>query len=314
MAGVAQVRPSDDKPSDDEVVAFLTVHHGVGPTGLEVLGGGYWSAAYGYRVGSEEFVLRISAGPDGFRSDEQAMAYASSALPVPEVLAIGEAFGRCFAISRRHQGRFLEEVPPADAATLGPTVVGLLDALRAVPDTGIAAPAWRDRLLDQLTDRPGHHTAGWRSHLASTPKAETTFAAAERRIGSLIDACVDRRQLVHGDLLHFNVLVSPAADVVTAVFSWKCSTWGDALYDLAWCTFWGRWHDGIGALNLWDRVVPTLSASDKVDVAIRHHAYELQIGAEHLGWYATLGDGDNLAWTARQLDELLERGPLPEGG
>lgn len=57
-------------------------------------------------------------------------------------------------------------------------------------------------------------------------------------------------------------------------------------------------------------MTPTLPASDAVDIGIRHHVYELQIGASHLGWYATLGDGDNLAWTSRQIDELLGRGPL----
>ena len=44
-------------------------------------------------------------------------------------------------------------------------------------------------------------------------------------------------------------------------------------------------------------------------MAVRHHVYELQIGASHLGWYATLGDTENLRWTSRQLGELLERGP-----
>ena len=303
-------RPSDDRPSDAAVVAFLRAHHGAEPTELEPLGGGFWSAAYGYRIGDDDLVLRINDGPDGFRSDQLAVRYGSAALPVPEVLAIGEGFGRWFAVSRRHHGRFLEEVGPDEAEALGPTVVGLLDALRAVPDTGIDVPPWHDWLLGGLTDRPDHHTAGWPSRLAADPAADRTFRAADDRIRSLLDACPDRRQLVHSDLLHCNVLVSPGADAVTAIFSWKCATWGDALYDLAWCTFWGRWHDGIGALELWDRVVPGLPDSDAVDAGIRHHAYELQIGASHLGWYATLGDDDNLRWTARQLDELLERGPV----
>ena len=192
---------------------------------------------------------------------------------------------------------------------LGPTVVDLLAALRAVPDTGVKTPKWRDWLLSGITDVPGRHTSGWRPRLAADPAADRTFRAVDDRIRSLLDACPDRRQLVHSDLLHYNVLVAPAADAVTAVFSWKCATWGDALYDLAWCTFWGRWHDGIGALELWDRVAPTLPAPETVDAAVRHHVYELQIGASHLGWYATLGDQGNLGWTRRQLDELLERGP-----
>mgnify|MGYP001128130972 CR=1 FL=1 len=139
--------------------------------------------------------------------------------------------------------------------------------------------------------------------------ADRAFRAVDGRIRSLLDACPDRRQLVHSDLLHYNVLVTPGANETCAVFSWKCSTWGDSIYDLAWCTFWGRWHPGIGVLDLWERVVPTLPHTDAVDVGVRHHVYELQIGASHLGWYATLGDDTNLAWTLRQLDELLEGGP-----
>lgn len=302
--------PSARRPSDTDVVAFLGAHHGVDPDDLEVLGGGFWSAAFGYRIGADEFVLRIGDDPDGFHSDQLAMRYASKALPVPEVCAIGEAFERWFAISRRHHGRFLEEVGPDEADALGPTVVGLLNALRAVPDTGHVFPAWHDWLLDALTDRPDHHTAGWRARIAADPATERTFVAADRRIRSLLEACPDRRELVHSDLLHYNVLVTPAADAVTAVFSWKCATWGDSVYDLAWCTFWGRWHAGIAALDLWHRITPTLEPSSAVDIGARHHAYELHIGASHLGWYATLGDDENMAWTRRQLDELLERGPL----
>ncbi len=103
-------RPSDNRPSDVEVVEFLCAHHGAEPTDLEVLEGGFWSAAYGYRPGDDELVLRLNDEPDGFREDERAMGYGSPALPVPEVLAIGQGFGRWFAISRRHRGRFLEEV------------------------------------------------------------------------------------------------------------------------------------------------------------------------------------------------------------
>ena len=304
------MKPSEQHAqSDGDVIDFLASHHGSEPTDLEAFGGGYWSAAYGYRIGDDELVLRLSERPDGFLADRSAMRYGSAALPVPEVLTIGEGFGRWFAISRRHHGRFLEEVGPTEADSLGPTVVSLLADLRSVPDTGDETPPWRDWLIDGLTDRPDRHTTGWRPRIAANPAAEPTFQAVDRRIRSMLDACPDRRQLVHSDLLHYNVLVAPLADAVAAVFSWKCSTWGDAVYDLAWCTFWGRWHEGIGALDLWDRVAPTLPASETVDIGVRHHVYELQIGATHLAWYATLGDDTNLGWTLRQLDELLELGP-----
>lgn len=300
--------PSDRRPSTEAVAAFLYQHHGTEPTAIEILGGGFWSAAFGYRLGDEELVLRIGDDPDGFRADELAMGYRSAELPVPEVLSIGQGFGRWFAISRRHHGRFLEDVDPGEADVLGPTVVRLLAALRAVPDTGIEVDPWHRWLMAGITDTPGQHTSGWRDRLASDPRTERTFEAVETRIQALLDACPDRRQLVHADLLHANVLISPDADAVTAVFSWKCATWGDAAYDLAWCTFWGRWHPGIGALDLFERVVPTLAEADRTDLGLRHHAYELHIGASHLGWYAALGDDENLDWTRRQLDELLEAG------
>ncbi len=300
--------PSADRPPDEAVIDFLRAHHDAEPAALEVLHGGFWSSAFGYRIGEDELVLRINDAPDGFRADEHAMRYASPGLPVPEVLAIGEGFGRWFAISRRHHGRILEAVGPDEAATLGPTVVDLLAALRTVPDAGVEVSPWQDWLLAGITDRPGHHTAGWRARLATDDGVDRTFRAADQRIRALLEACPDRRELVHSDLLHANVLVTPRADAVRAVFSWKCATWGDGVYDLAWCTFWGRWHPGIGALDLWDRVVPTLPSAP-ADVAVRHHAYELQIGASHLGWYATLGDHENLRWTVRQLDEILEQGP-----
>lgn len=303
-------QPSDNRPSDADVAEFLRSHHGAEPENLEHLVGGFWSAAYGYRVTDQDLVLRINDEPDGFRDDERAMRYGSPVLPVPEVLAIGEGFGRWFAISRRHHGRFLESVDPAEAETAGPTVVDLLTALRSVPRDDTAVPPWRAWLLDGITDRTDHHTRGWRTRVAADASADRTFRAVDRRIRSSIDACADRDQLVHADLLHHNVLITPDARAVTAVFSWKCSTWGDSIYDLAWCTFWGRWHPGIGALDLWNRVVPGLDGHDAADAGTRHHVYELQIGANHLGWYATIGDDHGLAWTTRQLDELLERGPL----
>lgn len=111
------IRPSDNRPSDSEVLGFVRAHHGEDPTDLEVLGGRSWSAAYGYRIGEDQLVLRINDEPDGFRDDELAMRYESPALPVPEVSAIGEEFGRCFAISRASLGTIhLGERRPAQSS------------------------------------------------------------------------------------------------------------------------------------------------------------------------------------------------------
>ncbi len=65
--------PSSRRPADAAVIGFLSAHHGAEPTDLEVLRGGFWSAAFGYRVGDDEFVLRVSDAPDGFHADQLAM-------------------------------------------------------------------------------------------------------------------------------------------------------------------------------------------------------------------------------------------------
>jgi aminoglycoside phosphotransferase (APT) family kinase protein len=212
---------------------------------------------------------------DGFASDAAAMRFAGPDLPIPQVLAGGEALGHYYAISRRHDGRFLEEVAPAEADAAGDALARLLAALRArpaKPDDPVvwydpnADPdfTWRDWLRGGLADNPDAMVSGWRDKLAENSRVAAIFNACEARIASLLPHCPERRDLVHGDLLHQNVLVSADAARVTAIFSWKCSARGDFLYDVAWCTFWGPWHPGIAAADIWRRTLraPDLCAAD----------------------------------------------------
>jgi Ser/Thr protein kinase RdoA (MazF antagonist) len=103
-----------------------------------------------------------------------------------------------------------------------------------------AAPAasWREFLLAGLVDDPGKLVHGWSAALAADRELAALSAVAAGRVRALIDACPERRDLIHGDLLHGNVLVSPDAGRVEAVLSWKCSVRGDFLFDAAWCSFW----------------------------------------------------------------------------
>ena len=61
---------------------------------LAPISGGFWSAAYTYRVGEAEFVLRFSDMADGFAIDAAAMQFTAPDLPIPEVIEVGEALGR----------------------------------------------------------------------------------------------------------------------------------------------------------------------------------------------------------------------------
>jgi aminoglycoside phosphotransferase (APT) family kinase protein len=315
-------------PSREEVVAFLDGKPG-SPRDLEPLSGGGWSSAWAYRAGGEELVVRFGPEASWYEADRMAMAFAGPDLPVPEVRDVGTTpSGRAYAISVRHHGRFLEDTPAEQAGAIAPTLTRLLVGLYRVPagpdapvvwhQAGPPAGSWREFLTDGLADDPGKLVHGWSATLAADPELAALSAAAAGRVRALIDACPERRDLVHGDLLHGNVLVSPDARRVEAVFSWKCSVRGDFLFDAAWCSFWAPWHLGLAAADPLSGLLraPAVRAGPGTlrDAAARHHCYELHIGFTHLGWNVWTGNQADLAATAGRLAEILERGPLPLTG
>ena len=306
---------AESRFTTEEVAAFLASRHGAEAVhDLEALSGGFWSSAYAYRTADgRELVARFGKLLDGFEADRAAMAYAGPELPVPDVLEVGAAFDGSYALSVRSHGRFLEDVTPEEAGVAGPTIVRLLGALHAVsPDATGAPDSWRRFLTDGLVDDPCRTVHGWRATLAGDPALDRLFRACEARVHELSEACPERRDLVHGDLLHGNVLISEDAARVNAVFSWKCSVRGDFLFDTAWCTFWGHVHPGIAAADVWSRVTSSKWANadptDLVDARTRHHCYELQIGASDLAWKAWTGDDSGLRAVAAHTGMVLERG------
>lgn len=311
--------------SPAEIQEFLSSVHGGPVRDLETLAAGFWSSAFGYSFGDRALVVRLGSVKEGFEMDRAAMAFARPDLPIPDVLEVGDALGGAYAISARRHGRFLETVDPDDAPLAGTALERTLAALRAVPaerdapaawypsGVGAAESTWRQWLADGLVDDPGRRVSGWRDKLASEPELDQLFDACQRKIGELLHVCPERRDLVHGDLLNRNVLIAEDSSRITAVFSWKCSVRGDFLYDVAWCTFWGAWHPGIAAMDLWTRTLnaPSLPHDALTGAALRHHCYELQIGATHLGWNAWTGNHDELQAVAAHTEHVLSRGALP---
>jgi aminoglycoside phosphotransferase (APT) family kinase protein len=295
--------------------------------GLQLLGGGFWSSAYAFRHAGNDMVLRFGARKDWFEADRSAMAFASPELPVPAVVEIGEAFDGAYAISVRHYGIKLEDLRRDQAEVTGPMLASLLAALFKVPkgpelavgwhfDPQRSDLTWRVWLSERLVDDPHLEVHGWRTGLAAHTEIDRIYRASEARVRGLIEACPERRDLIHGDLLHANVLVAEDASCPNAVFSWKCSLRGDFLFDTAWCTFCSAiWYPGIAAADPWGGVQREPSIRDDatawVDASERHHCYELHIGLTALAWNIWVGDTEALHRIARHLDAVLERGPLP---
>jgi len=319
------VKPNEQTyPTIEQVDAWLTRRHNTEIRDLCSLSGGFWSSAFAYRVGKHDFVLRLSDMFEGFTIDRAAMRFTSTNLPIPKVIDIGDAFGLNYAISERHYGRFIESTSSDEGGAVGDALETLLAEMRAVVTSendvviwydqeGSTKMTWHKWLTSGLVDNPDVRVSGWRSKLAKIPEIDNLYRSCESRIHELLPFCPERRDLIHGDLLHQNILVSNDASKVTGIFSWKCSVYGDFLYDIAWCTFWGDWHPGIAASDIWNRTLEAadLTEADLENASLRHHCYELQIGASHLGWNVWTGNKKQLETLARVLENTLAKGPLP---
>lgn len=305
-----------------EVAAFLEEHHGAPVVDLKKLPGGFWSAGWAYRAGEQELVLRLGHAKEGYEIDRLAGRFRRPGLPIPEVLDVGDALGVHYAISTRLHGRFIEDVSEQEADAAGGAMTGLLDALRSVDAPGEAvewhspatsAGSWREWLTNMIEDDPARSVNSFTEALAAIPESQATFDACVNRFEKLVHVVPERRDLVHGDLLHQNVLVDADAAEVTGVFSWKLSVLGDFLFDVALCTFWAPWHPGIGAAAMFDRVLssPSLDDEAKADASRRHYVYELHLAATHLGWNAFIDDVENRDRLVEHSRAVLKRGPLP---
>lgn len=298
--------------------SFLTDTLNIPATAVELIGEGAWSRCFGFRQGNEELAIRFGHYVDDFQKDQLAYRYATPALPIPEVLAIGNAFGGYYAISRRVHGTPLEQASAEQWPTLVPAVVAALEALRLanLTDTtgfggwdahGQAGDAsWSGRLLTVGQDNPSLRIHGWRQKLATLPEGEAAFVWGFDLLQQVVTDDVPRA-LLHCDLVNRNVLVE--GERITGIFDWGCSVYGDHLYELAWFDFWAPWYPHLDITHLrtslethWQRIgyAPPNKAN-------RLAACYLHIGLDHLAYNAHLGDWPTLLATAERMRTLVSQ-------
>ena len=75
---------------------------------IEFVGEGAWSRCFGFKLGSDDLVIRFGLHLSDFQKDRVASKYATADLPIPKVIETGEAQGKFYAISTRASGIPLE--------------------------------------------------------------------------------------------------------------------------------------------------------------------------------------------------------------
>src|SRR6185295_18221879 len=80
--------------------------------------------------GEQELVMRFGQHLDDFRKNGLAAAFRTPELPIPAVLAIGEALDGFYAVSTRVRGIPLESVSKAQWRLLLPALADALEAMR----------------------------------------------------------------------------------------------------------------------------------------------------------------------------------------
>src|SRR5215510_6892686 len=127
-----------DKMVDRDAAArFIAERYGQSAAAsVDALGGGDWSRAFSFCLGDRDLVVRFGRYQEDFLTDQKAMTFARPGLPIPKVLAVGEALGGFYSVSERHFGVFLETLDERGWRNLLPALLRCLDALREIEFDG----------------------------------------------------------------------------------------------------------------------------------------------------------------------------------
>ncbi len=245
------------KPVDESarVQAIVQPRFAGAVTGIQSLTGGVFSRAFAFAAGCQEYVIRLSTfehAAESFAKDAYAgRHFASPALPIPRVIAIGQHGPDHYAISERVAGRTLDGLSPAQRDALLPAILDTLDAIaradvhasRGYGSWDAAgqgeAATWHDFLAAIIADAETGLYRGWHALFRDSFLERRVYEAIYRRMLELAAYCPEERALIHNDFHFENVLAD--AGRVTGVIDWGNALYGDSLHEIAQLAWWSGW-------------------------------------------------------------------------
>ncbi len=278
-----------------DTLQFLQEKFNNAVTELTLLSGGDWSQAYSFMYQDKKYVLRWCHSSETFEKDTFASAFSNEAMPIPKVIDTGKQFDTYFAITEFAHGKFIDKLNAAEVQNLLPALLNLFDALRNVDLSGTTGyggwdkngmgsqKSWKDHLLgvNGSDDNPERFTYGWYAKLANSPLGTGVFDDLFSQFERLVGKCPEVRQIIHSDLLNYNLVTLD--NHISGVLDWQCSLYGDALYDVAWFTFYEPWYPEFGAMQLSQKLLAHFETSgDTTHLKERLVCYQLHIALDSI--------------------------------
>jgi hygromycin-B 4-O-kinase len=138
--------------------------------------------------------------------------------------------------------------------------------------------SWKAFLLDVKKDSSISITHGWFENLKNSGMGTTLFDELYEKLEQLIDQCPEVRELIHSDLLNFNVMVKK--NKISAVIDWQCAMYGDSLYDVAWFLYYAPWYPQFEAVKLREKLLSNFTSNGQ---SVSHIEERLQCYFLHIG-------------------------------
>ncbi len=204
------------------------------------------------------------------------------------------------------EGTYLETLSLPKLENTLPSLLRMLRAVRVINLAGTSGfgfwnrdgkgshDSWKSFLLDDKNEAEGSLINGWKAQLEASTMGMNAYQKLRGTFERLVELCPEERSLVHSDLLNRNVLTSSGS--VTAVLDWGSSIYGDALYDVAWFTFYEPWYPQFQELRVAQRLLEDFRAdphTNKVDIEARLMCYQLEIGIGSIAYNAFKQNWEN---------------------
>jgi hygromycin-B 4-O-kinase len=273
---------------------------------LTALSKGSWSEAYSFQINNQKYVLRWANSSEGFAKDAFAHKYfTNDLLPIPEILEIGQALNSHYAISKFVDGEFFETI---DSKSLLGTTQSLQKMFATIRSTDLSHTkgygnwdkdgngkykSWKEFLLGvkktQTIDFGGIY-----ADLQNSPLGTDVFDKLYNKLETLVDYCPDNRELIHSDLLNYNMFIKN--NRISGVIDWQCALYGDALYDLAWFIFYAPWYKQFAETNLCNKLLEHYRSTVKnvEHLEQRLLSYQIHIGLDSMIYNSFVKDWDAL--------------------